>query len=362
MAPPEGPSPSASQRIEDRARELGFDAVGFAQADAPLSDDHARYEAFLDAGMHGEMAYLAENRDARLRADGPAILEGARTVICVAARYGRVDDAAEAPAGSIAPLIARYARGQDYHNRLRKRLRQLAAFVRTLGDDVEARPMIDTAPVLERAWAVRAGLGFIGKNGLLIVPGQGSLLLVGEVVTTLALPPGTPMAERCGSCTRCLDACPTGAFPRPFVLDARRCVSYLTIEQRGPMAAELREGVGAHLFGCDDCQDACPFNRTRPPPPEHTARWAPHPRWRELSLEALLEVDEERWLALREGTPLRRATLAGLVRNAVTALANQGATEALPAIERLAREHEDPAVREHAAWAAARLRARASSS
>src|SRR5262249_18003347 len=149
-------------------------------------------------------------------------------------------------------MIARYARGRDYHNGVRKKLRRLAAFVRGLGAD--ARPLIDDAPILERAWAARAGLGFVGKNGMGIVPGTGSLLALGEGVTTLALTPDTPIDERCGTCTRCLDACPTHAFTRPFVLDARRCVSYLTIEKRGAIEDSLREGVGEHLFGCDDCQ------------------------------------------------------------------------------------------------------------
>ena len=188
------------------------------------------------------MGYLADAREARRRLDTDAILEGARSVICVAERYVR-GGAPPGEAGKrgrgwsrVVQAIARYARGHDYHNHLRRRLRKLAAFVRTLGEGVEARPICDDAPVLERAWAARAGLGFVGKNGLLIAPGVGSFVLLGEVVTTLALLPDTPMAERCGSCTLCLDACPTGAFDAPFVLDPRRCISYLTIELRGPDA------------------------------------------------------------------------------------------------------------------------------
>lgn len=340
---------SPEAKIRAKARELSFDAIGFAAA-AELDVDHARYEAFVDAGMHGAMAWLAENRAVRRRVDTPDILEGARTVICVASRYASPDDP-EPPEGSVAASVARYARGRDYHNRLRARVRRLAAFVRTLGDGVQARPMVDTAPVLERAWAARAGLGFVGKNGLVIAPGQGSFLLLGEVVTTLALEPDTPIAERCGECTRCLDACPTGAFPRPFVLDAKRCVSYLTIELRGPTPEPLRSGVGENLFGCDMCQDVCPFNKSRRTTPLRPGSYAPHDRWQSLRVEDLLELDDAGWQEACTGTPLARATPVGLVRNAVTVLANRGDRRFVPRLERLAREHSDPSVREHAEWA-----------
>ncbi|MCU0682766.1 MAG: tRNA epoxyqueuosine(34) reductase QueG [Polyangiaceae bacterium] len=344
-----GGSADLRQRLAARARELGFDAVGVARADEPLGDDFERYEAFLDAGMHGTMAYLAEHREARRRLDGEAILVGAKSVICLARRYGR---GGEGQGEGVVDAIARYARGRDYHSFLRKRLRQLAKFVRGLAPGVEARALLDTAPVLERAWAARSGLGFVGKNGLIIVPGQGSYVLLGEVVTTLALPPDVPMRERCGSCTRCLDACPTGAFVRPFVLDARRCIAYLSIEHRGPIDEELRPGLGGHLFGCDACQEACPFNAARLPPAPSSEAFAPLPAWRALGLEGLLELEPGSWDRLAESSPLQRAGEASVVRNAITALANRGqAAEFAPALERLAATHPDAAVREHAAWA-----------
>lgn len=343
---------NVDQAIRDKARELGFDLVGVADATEPVDADFARYEAFIDSGKHGEMAYLADYREARRRLDTSAILEGAKSVICVAQSY-----AGDAEIAGVAGTIAKYARGQDYHGHLRRKLRKLSAFVTTLGEDVRARPLCDTAPVLERVWAARAGLGFVGKNGLLIAPGVGSYVLLGEVVTTLALTPNVPMSERCGSCTACLDACPTDAFEAPFVLDARRCISYLTIELRGEMPEELREGVGSHLFGCDDCQSVCPFNRTasarRPVP----APYLPLPRWGEASLEALAELDETAWKAASQGSPLFRATHAGLVRNAVTVLANRGDAENAPLLERLAREHPDAAVRAHAEWGLGKLTA-----
>jgi epoxyqueuosine reductase len=311
-----GSTSELTDRVKARARALGFDAVGIARADEPVSEAHARYLEFVGRGMQGEMSYLAENAEARRSLDGSAILEGARSVVCVGMRYGRDDDADDPP---LAKRIARYARGQDYHNYLRKKLRKLAAFIRTLGDGVRARPLCDVEPVLERAWAARSGLGFIGKNGLLITPGQGSFQLLGEVVTTLPLVAGEPIAERCGSCTRCLDACPTSAFAAPFVLDPRRCVAYLTIEARSVPPPELIEAVGEHLFGCDACQEVCPFNRAAPPPSERTRPFRPLARWSEHALGDLVAPTDEAWAALSEGTPLSRAGRDGLGRNAVLA-------------------------------------------
>jgi epoxyqueuosine reductase len=358
-------SPDASTdldaRVRARARELGFDAVGVARADVPLGDDFARYEAFVAEGMQGEMGYLASPAGVRERLDTEAILAGARSVVCVARRYQR-SPAEEAQDPPLAQRIARYARGRDYHNGTRKKLRQLAAFLRSLGQPeapVHARPIVDDVPVLERAWAARAGLGFVGKNGMVIVPGEGSYVLLGEVVTTLALTPDTPMRERCGSCTRCLDACPTSAFARPFVLDPRRCVAYLTIEMRSPVPEELREGVGEHLFGCDDCQTVCPFNQSaRPRPPEATRAFEPHARWAATELVDLLALDDVRWRALTEGSPLHRATPDGLARNAAIVLGNIGeeaAPGATSALELAASEHASPVVRDAAAWALGRL-------
>jgi epoxyqueuosine reductase len=261
-------SVGSKERIVAEARRLGFDAVAIARADLPLDADFARYESFVEQGMHGGMDWLARSASARRRLDGDEILFGARSVICLARKYGRsADEEDQDP--ELARSIARYARGRDYHNGVRKKLRTLAKYVRKLGTETEpvhARPLCDQEPVLERAWAARAGLGFVGKNGLLIVPGVGSLVLLGEVVTTLVLEADPPIAERCGACTRCLDACPTAAFVEAFVLDPRRCVAYLTIENRDSIPEPLREGVGTHLFGCDDCQTVCPFNaRSRAP-------------------------------------------------------------------------------------------------
>lgn len=352
-------------RVREKARSLGFDACGFARADQPLEADFEHYERFLAREMHGEMGYLAEDRLVRRRLDTDAILAGARTVICVARRYDRSTDE-EAQDPPLARGIARYARGRDYHNGVRKKLRQLAAFVRALGDGVEARPLIDDAPVLERAWAARAGLGFVGKNGMLIVPGQGSFVLLGEVVTTLELVPNETVPDRCGSCTLCIDECPTAAIVEPRVLDARRCISYLTIELRGAMPEELRDKVGQNLFGCDDCQTVCPYNRDTEAKRggragARTDVFSPHPRWAEVTLPELLGASEERFHALCEGSPLRRATWAGLARNAAVVMGNRGASESgdagsrREALETAANTHESEVVRDAARWALGRI-------
>jgi epoxyqueuosine reductase len=358
---------SFSDQVVAEAKRLGFDAVAIADARVPVAQDVARYESFVAAGMHGAMTWLAspENARARTRLDGDEILEGARSIVCVARRYPR-----DAENGEVSRSIARYARGRDYHKFLRKRLRRLATFIRSLGapdgpvrEIVHARPLLDEEPILERAWAARAGLGFVGKNGMLIVPGVGSMFMLGEVVTTLELrATGQPIAERCGSCTRCLDACPTGAFERPFVLDPRRCISYLTIElqQRGPVPIELREGIGTHLFGCDDCQTVCPFNASAGARASTESvdgdPFAPLARWSRVRLEELLSIDDATWDEWSEGSPLRRAGRAGLARNAATVLGNRGDPSALPALEQAAAHHDDGVVRETARWAIERIK------
>ena len=351
---------SSGEKVRAKARELGFDAVGIARADESLDRDVERYEAFVAAGMHGEMAWLAHYARARERLDGDAILRGARSVVCLARRYQR-PPGQEREDPETARAIARYARGRDYHGFLRQRVRRLASFIRSLGapdHPVRARPLCDDAPVLERAWAARAGLGFVGKNGMLIVPGAGSMVLLGEVVTTLRLDLDEPMAERCGSCTRCLDACPTDAFKAPFVLDPRRCISYLTIEHKTEIDPALRRGIGSRLFGCDDCQTVCPFNAgtsaRAPLRDDDGDPFLPLERWSRVSLEQLLALDEDGWERLSQGTPLKRVGRAGLARNAAIVLGNRGERRSLAALH-AASHHDHPMVRDAIAWAVARL-------
>lgn len=354
----EGIAAEPRGQIAARARELGFDVVGFAAADVELSDDHRRYEEFVDRGMHGTMDYLARNREVRRRLDTEHILRGAKSIVCLGVRYAR-DSEADAP---LARHLARYGRGRDYHNFLRRRLRRLASFIREQFPGEAARPLLDVEPVLERAWAARSGLGFVGKNGLVITPGKGSYQLLGEVVTTLRLAPDVPLAERCGSCTLCLDACPTGAFEAPYVLDARKCIAYLTIERREPVSESFRAQLGEHLFGCDVCQEVCPFNRTAPPDEARTQPFAPLERWSKLGLADWVEASEETFRRITEGSPLKRPGRAAVAGNALIVayhtLRDPAATEAQRRDARLALErghqHEDPLVREVADWAARR--------
>jgi epoxyqueuosine reductase len=270
-------------------------------------------------------------------------------VIALATAYAR-DEGDVGPAPGV---VARYARGRDYHNVVGTRTKKLAAWLRSEG--WQSRASIDTLPVLERAWAQRAGLGFVGKNACLIVPGLGSHVLLSTVVTTAELEPDAPMAERCGSCRRCLDACPTSAFLAERELDARKCISYLTIENDGPIAEELRAPIGDRFLGCDLCQDVCPFNRTAPPSPDVTAPFAPDARW-QTDAAALLEMDEPTFDAWSLGSPVRRPGLSGVARNAAIVLGNRGEKRHLPVLDRAASSHASPVVRDAAAWAAARIR------
>ncbi len=266
--------------VEERALALGFDIVGIARADEPLGVEHERYQAFVDRGMHGVLGWLADHGDARRRLDGAEILAGARSVICVGRRYARTPPprrrTRRSPAASPATPAGRTTTSSSARS-------SASSPPSCAGSGPASRRAPSSTP--SRCWSApgrRApAIGFVGKNGLVITPGQGSYQILGEVVTTLALVPDTPIAERCGSCTRCLDACPTQAFPEPFVLDARRCISYWTIEQPDAPPADLRAAIGEHLFGCDVCQEVCPFNRTAPPPAEKTA---PLPPARSLGL------------------------------------------------------------------------------
>lgn len=346
------PASELTEKVRAQALAFGFHRVGIARV-TPLTEDFDRYQRFIAAGYHGAMAWLARDAEVRRSVDHPGILPGARSVVVCALSYHRSDTPSPMPGAT----IARYARGRDYHNFLRKRLRRLAAWMRTtLG--AHARPMVDTAPVLERAWARRAGVGFVGKNGCIIAPGLGSYLLLGEVVSTLPLEPDTPLEPRCGDCTRCLDLCPTKAFVAPRVLDARRCISYLTIEQTGPIDEELRAPIGDRIFGCDDCQDVCPFNKTAPPPPVSTRDFADEGRWRDLSPEGILTLDPQAWAPRAEGSPLARPGLDAMKRNAAVVLGNTGTRRHLPVLQAVARAHPNPVLREAAAWAEARIRAR----
>jgi epoxyqueuosine reductase len=337
--------------IRDKAKELGFDAVAIASAIEPLVDDFARYEAFVDAGMHGPMTYLARNRNVRRTVRSADILDGAQSVICVAQRYA-VEGAGN---DSVAGRIARYARGRDYHHHLRASLRKLAEFVRTLEPGAQARAVCDTAPVLERAWAARSGLGFIGKNSMLIIPGLGSYVLLGEVITTLALPPDRRQPQRCGACESCLRACPTQALVRPFMLDARRCISCLTIEQRGAIDVTLELAIGDCIFGCDACQQNCPFNASSRATIPAGSPYDSLPQWTQSSLQSMLEAGPETLAAMLVGSALQRQGEVGIRRNLVIAAGNSGDARLREVLVRIKDALEPEWLREVACRAIARL-------
>ena len=298
---------------------LGFDLVGFTSAEPLAGATHLR--EWVAAGCHGEMGYMAETVE--VRADPRRFLPEARSVVCVAMSY---HDPAPEPDRPIAPggvAVARYAQRRDYHKVIRPRLVRLGRFIAERAPGTEWRVAADTAPLLEKELAQRAGLGWIGKNACLINRRLGSELLLGELVTSLELPPDRPEADHCGTCRACLDACPTAAFDGPRRLDSRRCVSYLTIEHRTAIPEVLLPALGAHLFGCDLCQAVCPWNRRAEA--SCTPALAPRPRLRGLTLGALDALDAAGWNAMAAGTPLRRLDHPRLRRNLAAIAASGGA-------------------------------------
>jgi len=312
-------TPSLTHRIKHKALSLGFDLVGVAPL-AP-SDLGDYYEQWLAHGYAGEMAYLARPDAVAKRRDPRVGMPKARAALVVALNYyqGQVDP----PAGGARGRVARYAWGDDYHDLMGARLDELAAWIEAqVAHPLSYRRYVDTGPLLERELAARAGLGWFGKNTMLINPQLGSWLLLGELLLDLDLEYDPPFAaERCGACTRCIEACPTGCILPDRVLDAARCISYLTIElKRDEMPADLRPLVGNWVFGCDVCQEVCPWNRFARPTGEPA--FQPRPGLPEPELSELLEMDDETFRQRFRGSPIRRVRLRGLQRNAAVALQN----------------------------------------
>ncbi len=333
------------------ARELGFSRAAFVPVEPPRR--HALYTSWLAAGRAGEMTYLARPDHVDTRADLRTLLDSARSLVVVALAYDRRDPVP--PSMLLRGRIARYARGEDYHLVMRDKLVLLAdRIARELGRPVASRPCVDSAPVLEREWAERAGLGFVAKNTMLIAPGAGSYVVLGELLVDAELEataPESPMKPRCGSCRSCLDACPTGAFVDAYVLDARRCISYLTIEHHGVIPRELRVSIGTWVFGCDVCQEVCPFNAGAGEPHDPLLQ----PRSLEHALPDLVALATAPTNQLRKRvkrTALRRVPRAVLLRNVAIALGNTHDPGAVPPLVALLADRE-PLVRAHAAWALA---------
>ncbi|MBN1922522.1 MAG: tRNA epoxyqueuosine(34) reductase QueG [Anaerolineae bacterium] len=334
--------------LQSLATAAGLDWVGVAPVKPARTWES--YRAWLEQGYAGDMAYLARPDALARRADPRAIMPSARSVIVAAMSYARE---VLPPLPPLHGRVARYAWGADYHHWALERLERLVqALAEALGP-LEAHCYVDTGPILEREWAVTAGLGWQGKNTCLLHPRLGSFFFLGVILTDRVLAP-TPVPDfpTCGSCTRCLDACPTGALIAPGVLDARRCLSYLTIEHRGTIPEPLRPLLGERVFGCDICQEVCPWNQ-RPRLPR-TALSESSSLHATLALPELLRMDAGEFRARFRSTPLWRATPEGLARNAAVVLGNLGDPAALPVLEWAAREHDSALVREHAAWALSR--------
>jgi epoxyqueuosine reductase len=339
--------------IARAAQELGFCRVGFASAE-PFTRAREQLTAWLSRGYAGNLNYLASDD----RADPSALLPGAKTIVAVALSYGRPSTQGR-DASRLEGSVARYAQGEDYHLVVRDKLVLLAARCREiLGPEVGTRVCVDTAPLLEHEAARAAGIGFTAKSTLTIVPGAGSMVVLGELLLDVALPPSAPVTAGCGSCRACLDACPTGAFVDAFVLDARRCISYLTIEHQGSIPRELRRPIGTRVFGCDVCQEVCPFNASRLLP-ERSAELAPRAALDPVDLVSLLELGANSYRKLVKRTALRRASRVTLSRNAAIALGNSGDARAAAPLSRALSQHPSPVVRSHAAWALGELGARA---
>lgn len=342
-----------TKSLKAKASELGFTLAGACPAGAPAGA--ARLDEWLARGYAGQMHYIGERREAY---NHPRhVMDGVRSIVMLAMPYHTTEPA---PAGPGQGRVARYAWGEaDYHDVIRERLHQLADYLREHAPEATTRGVVDTAPLLEREFAQLAGLGWVGKNTLLLNKSAGSYLFLAALLTDVELEYDAPhLADHCGTCTACLDACPTAAFPQAYVLDASRCISYLTIELRDATPVELREGVGDWLFGCDVCQEVCPWNREAPRSQE--AAFAPLPMMNPVDLAGLFDLTEAEFRRRFRHTPLWRPHRRGLLRNAAIVLGNQRDPSA---IESLAKglDDDEPVVRGACAWALGQIDTRAAS-
>ncbi|MCZ6876079.1 MAG: tRNA epoxyqueuosine(34) reductase QueG [bacterium] len=348
------PSPLSNhqltQQIKTQARALGFDLVGVAPVhDSP---ELAFFERWIEAGYAGEMHYLARNM-ARRR-DIRQVLPGAQSVVVCGLNYDTDYPYSTTQDDPLRGWIARYAWSNDYHDLMQDKLEKLRAYVAArMPPDAAGKLYVDTGPVVERVYAKYAGLGWFGKNTCLIDKRLGSWLYLGELILTIPLLYDRPTTDHCGTCTRCIDACPTEAILEPYVLDSKRCISYLTIELKGAIPEDLRSQMGAHVFGCDICQDVCPWNRKRQFTIEPELQ--PQPHQVHPPLAELARLTPQAFKQAFRGTALERSKRRGLLRNVCVAMGNSGQSAFIPLLEGLL-DDEEALVREHAAWALAQLR------
>jgi epoxyqueuosine reductase len=354
--------PDIPSRIKQFARDVGFDLCGIA----PVREfgELESFPAWIAAGQHGEMKYM-ESRDENgklKRASLARVAPWARNVIVCAINYNTAHPYSTQTGDPSQGWISRYAWSRmDYHDAVLSRLRQVESKLRELLDATGHRPLaadhwfrsyVDTGPLVERVYAKYAGVGWIGKNTCILNQKLGSWLFLGVILTSFELEADLPAPDRCGNCTRCLDACPTHAFVAPGQLDARLCISYLTIEKRGEIPDDLRSGLGRHVFGCDICQDVCPWNRKSPA--TAAADFQPREGLVNPALDWLAEMQPQQFRTVFRGSPIRRTKLSGLRRNAVIAMGNSGNVKFLPTLRRLA-EDSDADVASHARWALSKL-------
>ncbi len=343
------------EALREELTALGFDVVRFAEVTAEAKSSPA-FRRWLEKGMQGEMAWLAKNPERRT--DPCRVLEGTSSIIMLGVNYGGEPDSGNGP------KWARYALNRDYHDTMNPALAAAGEILeqRLQLSSTDYRYYVDTGPVLERSWAAEAGVGFTGKNAMLISRDFGNWLFLAAILVRFDFEPDAPVSRKvashpvgalCGSCTACLDACPTDALPEPGVVDARRCISYQTIENKGVIPRELREGIGDRIYGCDICAEVCPWNRFA-----QNARSGlieAKPQIEKLSLREILALTPESFAREFKGTPIKRLKRRGLIRNACIVAANLQAKELLPQLTQIALEHDEPLVRAHAVWAVRRL-------
>ncbi len=374
-------SATLAEQIKAEAARLGFSLCGITSAEPP--PHHRHYAQWLAEGKAGEMLYL--HRQEPKRGDLTQVLPGAKSVVCVALNYSPEEGMAPpapnhggarlepvmAPAatpslsaptppllgagGPLTGTVARYARFDDYHDTLWQRLERLLAFIKAHCPDASGKVYCDTGPITERDLAMRAGLGWIGKHTNLISRRLGNWFFLGEILLDIPLPADAPETTHCGTCTRCLPACPTGAITAPYNLDARRCISYLTIELKGSIPEDLRPLVGTRIYGCDDCLAACPWNKFAVRSDDPAVR--PRADLTAPDLLELLALDDTAFREKFKRSPIKRAKRRGLLRNVCVALGNLGDPRALPALSQAAAHDPEPLVREHAAWAITQIHA-----
>ncbi len=341
--------------IQNAAGAAGFDLWGIAPAtDAP---EHKHFPEWIAAGHAGEMKYLeARDDQGKLkRSSLSRVAPWARSVVVCAINYNTANPYSTEVRDADRGWISRYAWSrEDYHDAVLRRLKKVEAALHAAvgGEELTTRSYVDTGPIVERVFAKYAGVGWIGKNTCIINQKKGSWLFLGVLLTSLELAPDVPAPDRCGSCTRCIEACPTDAIVAPYLLDSNKCISYLTIEKRGSIPEEMRVGIGRHVFGCDICQDVCPWNRKAPA--ANASEFEPRPGLVNPELTWLAEMSEEEFRETFRGSPVRRTKRSGIRRNAVIAMGNSGRTELLPLLGRLV-EDEDQIVADSARWARTRL-------